>query len=425
MLPTSPNDLYWHCLVELKSGSRLDSTATVNDLTFAEIDAQVVQNWLSERPFAVRNVVVHDQDAVKTIRIVRTDAPITDLADAFEKSKWGHTLAPFDQNLLPFSDSTAAEYTNQLLFPISQTVSARKDSTSGTDHMDKKFQVFVSSTYEDLKQQRNAVYETLLRNNCIPCGMELFEAGNQSQWETITKAIDLCDYHIVIIAHRYGSLSTEAISYTEKEYRYALSQGIPVAALVIDKGADWPHDDIHRDSGTDKYERMQKLDDFKAFVAKDKMVRFWKNTGELQAACFGASKFLIDTCHRPGWVRGEILEHLKVDSSSAGATVSADADVSDEENRARQDILLGALDGSNGNRINVLRSNGRDAVSIGGGAYNDDEPQRLLYLHVLQTLTNETLVKHVGGIQYELTYSGLKLANDLRAKGVIRRMPKP
>ena len=48
--------------------------------------------------------------------------------------------------------------------------------------MDKKYQVFVSSTYEDLKMERQAVISCLLDMDCIPVGMEQFSASSLSQW---------------------------------------------------------------------------------------------------------------------------------------------------------------------------------------------------------------------------------------------------
>ena len=40
----------------------------------------------------------------------------------------------------------------------------------------KKLQVFVSSTYTDLQDERQAAVEGILGSNNIPAGMELFKA---------------------------------------------------------------------------------------------------------------------------------------------------------------------------------------------------------------------------------------------------------
>src|SRR4051794_2675392 len=101
--------------------------------------------------------------------------------------------------------------------------------------MDKRYQVFVSSTYADLKDERRKVIQTLMEMDCIPSGMELFPAADEEQWEFIKKVIDDCDYYLLILGGRYGSTTPEGISYTEKEYDYAISRGLKVLAF--------PHED--------------------------------------------------------------------------------------------------------------------------------------------------------------------------------------
>ncbi len=65
--------------------------------------------------------------------------------------------------------------------------------------MEKRFQVFVSSTYLDLVDERREVVQALLELDCIPSGMELFPATNEDQWSYIKTVIEDCDYYIVIV----------------------------------------------------------------------------------------------------------------------------------------------------------------------------------------------------------------------------------
>ena len=48
--------------------------------------------------------------------------------------------------------------------------------------IEKRYQVFVSSTYADLQDERQEVMQALLELDCIPAGMELFPAANEDQW---------------------------------------------------------------------------------------------------------------------------------------------------------------------------------------------------------------------------------------------------
>jgi len=102
-----------------------------------------------------------------------------------------------------------------------------------------KYQIFVSSTYDDLQTQRDQVIKAALEMGHIPVGMEMFSAADEEQWKIITRQIDQSDYYVVIIAHRYGSV-VDGISYTEKEYDYAVNKGIPVIGFIIEEDVAWP-----------------------------------------------------------------------------------------------------------------------------------------------------------------------------------------
>lgn len=100
--------------------------------------------------------------------------------------------------------------------------------------MNKKLQVFVSSTYTDLIEERQAAVEAILDAGHIPAGMELFKAGNESQLKTIYKWIDESDVYMLILGGRYGSIEPKSgKSYTQLEYEYAISKNIPVFASVL------------------------------------------------------------------------------------------------------------------------------------------------------------------------------------------------
>ena len=53
--------------------------------------------------------------------------------------------------------------------------------------MNVKYQIFVSSTYEDLKAERAEVIKACLNMGHIPVGMEMFNAADQEQWARITR----------------------------------------------------------------------------------------------------------------------------------------------------------------------------------------------------------------------------------------------
>src|ERR1700761_5396262 len=98
--------------------------------------------------------------------------------------------------------------------------------------MQKKHQVFICSTFRDLREQRQELFIELYRNGFIPIGMEGFVPGDQGQLDYIRERIDECDYFVVLVAHRYGTMSpgsSSGESITEFEYDYAASKrSIPI-----------------------------------------------------------------------------------------------------------------------------------------------------------------------------------------------------
>jgi hypothetical protein len=98
--------------------------------------------------------------------------------------------------------------------------------------MEKRYQVFVSSTSSDLKQERRNVTQVLMEMDCIPAGMQLFPAADEEEWEFIKRIIDDCDYYLLIIGGRYGFTTPDGMSYTGKEYDYALEEGLKTIALI-------------------------------------------------------------------------------------------------------------------------------------------------------------------------------------------------
>src|SRR5271157_2532201 len=98
----------------------------------------------------------------------------------------------------------------------------------------RKLQVFVSSTYSDLVNDRLAAIEAILAAGHIPAAMEQFSPGDETAWEKIRRWIDESDCFLLILGGRYGSLEPNSgKSYVHLEYEHALKKGKPFFALVI------------------------------------------------------------------------------------------------------------------------------------------------------------------------------------------------
>lgn len=132
--------------------------------------------------------------------------------------------------------------------------------------MEKKYQIFISSTYTDLIEEREAVKETILSMYPIPIGMEMFSADDIEQWEIIKYTINTSDYYILLIAHRYGSLTKEGISYTRKEYEYALEKKIPILGFMMDPNIPVLPNNMETDQV-----KITKLNEFKKLVKQNQL----------------------------------------------------------------------------------------------------------------------------------------------------------
>ncbi len=184
--------------------------------------------------------------------------------------------------------------------------------------MEKRFQVFVSSTFEDLREERAIVISALLQLDCFPAGMELFPAADDDSLTLIKSVIDDSDYYLIILGGRYGTLDkSSGKSYTHLEYEYALATGKPTIALLHSSPGGLPAD---RTEGSD--EGRKRFNDFRAEL-RLKNCRHWADRSELTAAVFTGIQHLKRTRPAQGWSR---------------ATDSTDEKLKDEVLRLRREL---------------------------------------------------------------------------------------
>src|SRR6267154_6229144 len=168
--------------------------------------------------------------------------------------------------------------------------------------MDKRYQVFVSSTYTDLIVERQRVIQAVIETNSIPAGMELFPAADEEQFKFITSVIDDCDYYILIIGGRYGSTTAEGISYTEREYDYAVSKGLKVIALIHENPDEIPYGKSETDSLL-----RERLAAFRKKVSDGRLVKSWKSTEDLHAHAIVGLTHAMREYPAIGWVRANTV----------------------------------------------------------------------------------------------------------------------
>ncbi len=172
--------------------------------------------------------------------------------------------------------------------------------------MERKHQVFVSSTYRDLIEERQHVIHALLELDCIPSGMELFPATDEDAWTLIKEVIESCDYYLLIVGGKYGSTNKKGVSYTEMEFDYASSINKPIMFFL--------HEDIDSLTGAKiekKEEAQNKLKQFRD-KAQKKHCKYWKNAEDLGGKISRSLVQLRKKHPSDGWIPGKYAADEKL-----------------------------------------------------------------------------------------------------------------
>jgi hypothetical protein len=168
----------------------------------------------------------------------------------------------------------------------------------------KRLQVFVSSTYTDLIEERQAAVEAILTAGHFPAGMELFTAGDESQMDAIKQWIDESDIYLLILGARYGSIEPKSgKSYTHLEYEYALQQQKPLFACVltdeaIDKKVSKSGKSVLEMSNPDRLKEFRQL-------VMSKLVKMCSDAKDIKIASGETLASLARTDKLNGWVRAD------------------------------------------------------------------------------------------------------------------------
>ncbi len=145
-------------------------------------------------------------------------------------------------------------------------------------------QVFISSTFNDLKEQRKAIAEAIVMAGAIPIAFESFTARDESIHEVVREAVEHSDAIVMLIGHRYGAIESQSgVGWLEHEYDFAISRSKPLLVFMAADDAPWPVSFIDKD--------RSRIEAFRQKVATHFAVHVFYKTGDLRAA---ATNALID-----------------------------------------------------------------------------------------------------------------------------------
>jgi hypothetical protein len=279
----------------------------------------------------------------------------------------------------------------------------------------KRLQVFISSTYTDLRDERQAAVEAILSAGHIPAGMELFAAGDESQMEVIKQWIDESDVYLLILGGCYGSIDPKSgRSYTELEYQYALSKGKPLFSCVVKPEA--LDAKVKRD-GKDvlELENPQQLKEFRALVLT-KISKFFSDSKDIKIAVVETLANLARREELGGWVRANEQANVPALASELARLSQENARLRSEIPSAKQEILIGGIPFSDMKRLlagkgilELFRKYPRSEFQQPRPLFIESSAQ-----NAIQELEGLNLVEGlVGG--YRLTKNGLQFLIALEA----------
>lgn len=169
-----------------------------------------------------------------------------------------------------------------------------------------KYQVFISSTYEDMKEERQAAMSAILSMKHIPAGMEYFPARYLDQFEVIKSWIAMCDIFLLILGGRYGSIcDNTGKSFVEMELEYAERTGKPIIAVIIDKGLLNQKKAKAYQTGNGAIYDNDRIDRYNGFLKRIRKMRgTYATYKELELLIVGALQSIVSDpdCILNGWV---------------------------------------------------------------------------------------------------------------------------
>jgi hypothetical protein len=101
--------------------------------------------------------------------------------------------------------------------------------------------IFISSTFKDLRPERQAAIEVLQRAEFVPWGMELFVSEPSKPLDVALRELQLSDAVVLIIGSKAGSLIPESahLTYSAAEFYRAQELGRPIFVFFQTEGGAW------------------------------------------------------------------------------------------------------------------------------------------------------------------------------------------
>lgn len=135
--------------------------------------------------------------------------------------------------------------------------------------------IFISSTYKDLKDYREKASSVIRRMGHIDVAMEYYGAEDKRPLDKCLEDAAKCDFYIGIFAWRYGYIPTGyEKSITELEYRKARECNKPCLILLLKEDAPWPMTFVEK-------ENLSRIEDLRRELSNNHMPASFSSIDEL------------------------------------------------------------------------------------------------------------------------------------------------
>lgn len=182
----------------------------------------------------------------------------------------------------------------------------------------KHYKIFLSSTFEDLVQERQVALEAIWTMQWLPVSMEFLPAVDIDPHVFIERQIRECDFYLIILGGRYGSMDEKGVSFTEFELNCAIKYDVPVLAMVHSVPDRIPM------GKTDLCSELRtKLDRLRVRLKAGRMVAHWSDVNTLRSAVLAALSVAPQNHNRPGLVREIVIARPEATQSHANSKAAS------------------------------------------------------------------------------------------------------
>lgn len=161
---------------------------------------------------------------------------------------------------------------------------------------EKKYQIFISSTYLDLIDYRQCVANEIAYKGHFVTGMEDFTACGEDLEVYIKNEIDKSDYYVLLIGQRFGSSisGNKNVSFTMMEYMYAKEKSLRIIPFIYNGAVPLKNNDLECNK--------DKLDRFIAEIQQT-VPQYFKDENELLRKLGRALDNEFKNHPQKGWIR--------------------------------------------------------------------------------------------------------------------------